>query len=104
MAIFQKREFSSGKRKRRELPEGLWEKCPSCEEIIHQLVLNENLRVCPKCEHHFTLGARERIELLVDPDSFVEHDAKMVSVDTLKFKGAATYADRLKDYQQRTGL
>src|SRR5437588_3738104 len=100
MAIFQKRAFSSSKRKRREIPEGLWEKCPTCEEIIHQVVLTENQRVCPKCEHHFAIGAFDRIDLLLDPGSFVEHDADLISVDTLKFKGAATYAERLKNYQE----
>ncbi len=104
MAIFQKRAFISSKRRRKEIPEGLWEKCPTCDEITHKVVLVENQYVCPKCEHHFTMGAGERITLLLDPDTFVEHDADLTSVDTLKFKGAATYADRLKAYQDSTGL
>jgi acetyl-CoA carboxylase carboxyl transferase subunit beta len=104
MAIFKKRAFDAEKKKRKEIPEGLWEKCPTCTEVTHQLVLNENQRVCPKCDHHFTIGARERIGHLTDPDSFVEHDASMISVDTLKFKGMASYTDRLKNYQQKTGL
>ena len=104
MSIFQKRAFSASKRRRKEIPEGLWEKCPTCDEITHQVVLVENHRVCPKCEHHFTMGARERISLLLDPGTFTEHDAYLLSVDTLKFKGSASYAERLKSYQEKTGL
>lgn len=103
MAIFKKPAFQS-ESKKRELPEGLWQKCPSCGEIIHHLALTENQRVCPKCDHHFTQTARERLSHLLDPDSFEEQDAGMMSVDTLNFKGAATYADRLKSYQKKTGL
>ncbi len=89
---------------KREVPEGLWQKCPSCGEVIHNLELVQNLRVCPKCDHHFTLGARERIAQLLDEKSFREHDAAMVSVDTLKFTGMASYTERLKSYQKKTGL
>lgn len=72
--------------------------------MIHRLALAENLQVCPKCGYHFTLGARERVDLLVDPGSFLEMDAAMISVDPLKFKGVATYEDRLRTYRQKTGL
>jgi acetyl-CoA carboxylase carboxyl transferase subunit beta len=86
------------------MPTGLWTKCPSCGEVIHNLALAENLQVCPKCSHHFNLGSRERIESLVDPESFVEHDAGMAAVDPLGFKGVTTYTDRLQSYRQKTGL
>jgi acetyl-CoA carboxylase carboxyl transferase subunit beta len=104
MAIFKKPILRSLSSKIREMPSGLWTKCPSCSEVIHNLALEENLRVCPKCSHHFNLGSRERITSLVDPDSFEEHDASMASVDPLGFKGVTTYADRLKNYKQKTGL
>jgi acetyl-CoA carboxylase carboxyl transferase subunit beta len=104
MAIFKKPILLSLSSKTREMPSGLWTKCPSCSEVIHNLALEENLRVCPKCSHHFNLGSRERITSLVDPDSFEEHDASMASVDPLGFKGLTTYADRLKNYKQKTGL
>lgn len=103
MGIFQKPLFRAEKKKR-EMPEGLWEKCPSCSELIHQLALTENLEVCPKCDHHFTFSARDRIASLVDPDSFQELDSEMVSVDTLKFTGMASYTERLTTYQKKTGL
>lgn len=104
MAIFKKPILRPRAEKVREMPEGLWTKCPSCGEVIHNLTLAENLHVCPKCTHHFTFGSRERIASLVDPGSFEEMDATLSSVDSLHFKGAATYADRLKSYKERTGL
>ena len=102
MGIFNKPPFFSGKK--RDLPEGLWQKCPSCGELIHNLELEQNLRVCPRCDFHFTQGARERIDMLLDPKTFEEHDPGMISVDTLKFTGQASYTDRLKTYQKKTGM
>jgi len=104
MPIFRKPFLKNIVGKTREMPEGLWTKCPSCGEVIHNLALAENLRVCPKCDHHFTMSAKERIASLVDPDTFEERDASLRSVDTLEFKGVATYKDRLLSYQQKTGL
>ncbi|HEY5742235.1 MAG TPA: acetyl-CoA carboxylase, carboxyltransferase subunit beta [Terrimicrobiaceae bacterium] len=104
MPIFRKPSLKAVGGKTREMPEGLWTKCPTCGEVVHDLTLAENLRVCPKCEHHFTMNANERIASLVDPESFEEADANLTSVDTLEFKGVATYADRLKNYQNETGL
>ena len=102
MGIFDKPSFSSGKK--RDFPEGLWQKCPGCSEMIHNLELVQNLRVCPKCDHHFTVGAHDRIEQLLDDGTFVEQDANMKSVDILKFTGQASYTDRLRSYQKKTGL
>lgn len=102
MGIFAKPRFFSDKK--RELPEGLWQKCPSCGDLVHTLELQQNSRVCPHCDHHFTQGAYERIQMLLDPGTFEEHDAEMTSVDTLKFTGQASYTERLKTYQQKTGL
>lgn len=104
MAIFKKPILRPRTGKIREMPEGLWTKCPDCGEVIHNLTLAENLSVCPKCTHHFTLGSRERIASLVDPESFEEIDAALTSVDALGFKGVATYEDRLKTYKAKTGL
>jgi acetyl-CoA carboxylase carboxyl transferase subunit beta len=104
MAIFPKPSLKLGNLKKRDMPEGLWQKCPECGEVIHQLELSQNLKVCPKCDHHFTLSAAERIQNLVDPDTFQEFDAELTSVDVLNFKGVATYQDRLKSYQAKTGL
>src|SRR4029077_16728824 len=59
---------------------------------------------CPKCDHHFAFGSAARVASLVDEGSFVETDANLIAVDTLKFKGVATYEDRLKSYREKTGL
>jgi acetyl-CoA carboxylase carboxyl transferase subunit beta len=102
MGIFDPPRFGSGQK--REFPEGLWQKCPGCAEMIHNLELVQNFRVCPKCDHHFTLTARERLSYLLDEESFEETDAGLKSVDILKFTGQASYADRLRSYQKKTGL
>ncbi|MHA3773166.1 acetyl-CoA carboxylase, carboxyltransferase subunit beta [Verrucomicrobiota bacterium sgz303538] len=102
MGIFSRPVFSSSKK--RELPEGLWQKCPGCGELIHNLELQQNLRVCHHCEHHFTQSAQERLETLLDEGSFQEHDPDLTSVDVLKFTGQASYTDRLRAYQRKTGL
>lgn len=104
MAFFKQPNFKANRLKTREMPEGLWTKCPSCSDVIHNLALAENLSVCPKCEHHFTMGGAERIAILADPNSFEETDAHLSSVDTLKFTGVSSYTERLKSYQEKTGL
>jgi acetyl-CoA carboxylase carboxyl transferase subunit beta len=106
MAIFKKPPTGGGgERKRRgDIPEGLFQKCPGCNEVVHEIELTENQRVCPHCDYHFSQSAKERIESLLDPGSFVEMDASLHSVDSLRFQGMATYKDRLKKYQESTGL
>src|SRR5204863_5924262 len=89
---------------RRDIPQGLFQKCPGCNEVVSEIELNENLRVCPRCDYHFALSAKDRIHNLVDPQTFVEMDADLKSIDTLRFQGMATYKDRLKNYQASTGL
>jgi len=83
------------------MPEGLWNKCPSCAAIIDEISLKQRHRVCSKCEHHFTLTSQERVDLLLDPDSFEEMDASLESVNPLEFKG---YLEKIKGYQQKTKL
>src|SRR5436190_11067990 len=103
MAIF-KRPTLKTTRKKREIPQGLWQKCPGCSQVVHEIELTGNQRVCPHCDYHFAQSAKERIENLLDPDSFVERDANLRSEDTLQFQGMASYKDRLKKYQDATGL
>lgn len=102
MGIFSKPVFTSDKK--RELPAGLWTKCPICGEIIHNLELERHQRICIKCDHHFALTALDRLDLVLDEGTFEEHDANLTSVDSLKFTGQASYTDRLKKYQKATGL
>lgn len=106
MAIFRKPGFNAdgGGGKKNQIPGGLFVKCPTCDAMIHHLELTENQQVCPHCDHHFSQKARERIECLLDHGSFQETCAGLTPVDILEFRGAATYSDRLKTYQKRTGL
>ena len=104
MAIFKKPALKAESRKKRDIPHGLFQKCPGCDEVVHDIELAQNLRVCPHCDYHFALSAKDRIDNLLDPETFVEMDADLKSVDTLRFQGMATYKDRLKNYQERTGL
>jgi acetyl-CoA carboxylase carboxyl transferase subunit beta len=104
MAIFKRPTLKTQSRKKREMPQGLWQKCPGCSEVVHEIELAQNQRVCPRCDYHFAQSAKERIASLLDPESFVERDADLRSVDTLQFQGMATYKDRLTNYQNITGL
>ena len=104
MAMFRKPRFISGDNKKLQIPGGLFQACPECSEVIHKLELAENQRVCPHCEHHFAIGARERLGHLLDPGSFQEADTQMEPVDVLNFRAASAYQDRLNEYQKRTGL
>jgi acetyl-CoA carboxylase carboxyl transferase subunit beta len=104
MAIFKKPNLKEQTRKKRDIPHGLFQKCPGCGEVVHEIELTQNLRVCPRCDYHFAWSAKERIDHLLDPGSFVETDADLKSVDTLRFHGLASYKERLKTYQERTGL
>src|ERR1044071_8335901 len=104
MAIFKRPALKTQSLKKREMPQGLWQKCPGCSEVVHEIELAQNQRVCPRCDYHFAQSAKERIENLLDPESFVECDTDLRSVDTLQFQGMATYRDRLANYQSRTGL
>ena len=93
MGIFKKRSIKSLGKKKSDMPEGLWNKCPSCGAIIDEITLKQRHRVCTKCDHHFTLTSQERVEMMLDPDSFEELDAGLESVNTLGFKG---YTDKVR--------
>ncbi len=75
--------------------EDLWTSCEKCKEQIYVSELENNLKVCPKCEYHFRLDARQRIHLLLDPETFVEQDQNLTSPDPLKFKDTKKYKDRM---------
>ena len=107
MAWFKKgeEEVKEGKEKREEikLSDDLWVKCKSCNEIIYRRVIERNLQVCPKCNYHFQIPARQRIEGLADPGTFIEHDAHLTSGDPLEFKDTKRYTHRVKEVQESTG-
>ena len=104
MGIFQKPALKIRARGKSNVPEGLWTKCPGCGEVVTKAEFEQNLQVCPKCDHHLAIGAADRIKSLVDEGSFKERDADLLSVDSLKFRGVATYQERLETYRKKTGL
>jgi acetyl-CoA carboxylase carboxyl transferase subunit beta len=89
---------------KKDLPDGLWEKCPSCGEIIHKKQLESNLWTCPKCEQHFRIGSEEYIKILLDKSSFKEMHKKMRSPDPLKFEDTKKYKERLSSTVKSLGL
>jgi acetyl-CoA carboxylase carboxyl transferase subunit beta len=101
---FAKKPKLASKSKKKEIPEGLWTKCPKCSTMVFDKELDENLKVCPQCSYHFPIGARERIHSMVETCTFEELDADMMSVDVLSFTGAASYTSKLEKYQTTTGL
>jgi acetyl-CoA carboxylase carboxyl transferase subunit beta len=89
--------------KKVQMPEGVWTKCKNCLEIIYTKEIERNLNVCPKCDYHFRISARERIDLVLDEASFAEMDANMQSVDFLDFKDSKRYRDRIKATVKKSG-
>jgi acetyl-CoA carboxylase carboxyl transferase subunit beta len=89
---------------RRVHTEGMWTKCNACRAIIWKKDLESNWNVCPKCEHHFRLGARRRLELLLDNEQYDEFDADLASSDPLRFSDTKPYTQRLKDAQHKLGM
>ena len=85
------------------IPEGLWLRCPECDDMLFRKVVEEAHHVCPSCQHHFRIGARARINLLVDPGSFEERYAGVEPADPLQFTDKKAYKDRLKAEQNKTG-
>ena len=104
MALFGKPKYTIVRLKKKEIPDGLWTKCEECQETLYNKTLEENLKVCPKCNYHFVLSAYERINVLFDKDTFEEFDKDMLAADPLDFKGPKTYKEKLKQDQEATGL
>ena len=106
MPLFQKKpKYTIVKiAKKRDIPQDLWTRCDDCNELIYNKKLDENMRVCPKCNFHFTLGARERVAIIADEGSFKEMDADMESLDPLSFAGPKTYKEKIKKDQELTNL
>jgi acetyl-CoA carboxylase carboxyl transferase subunit beta len=100
MGIFSKPSLRSQDR-RDDMPEGLWNKCPECGAMVHNLELQQNLHVCPHCSHHFLIGSRERILMLADTGSFEETETGLVSANPLGFQG---YAEKTAALRAKTGL
>ena len=88
--------------KRKDVPENLWQNCPSCGNMIHHKDLKENLRVCNTCNHHFRMSADDRIKLLFSKDETTEIELDKISDDPLNFSDKKKYRDRLKEYRKKT--
>src|SRR3990170_4640010 len=105
MAWFKRsKENISPNTLKKELPDGLWEKCPSCNEIIHKKQLETNLWTCQKCNYHFRIGSYEYIKILLDEGSFKEINKKMRSADPLEFVDTKKYSSRINDTIKKLGL
>jgi len=88
---------------RKNVPEGLWHKCPLCQAVLYHADLEKNLSVCPKCEHHQRIGARTRLDWLLDAEGRFEIGVEVLPVDTLRFKDSRKYSERLTSAQRDTG-
>lgn len=104
MPWFTKPKYTSLNRppeKKKEMPQGVWTNCPSCEQMITVAEIERNLKICPKCQHYFTLTARERLALVADQDSFEEMFTDIQPLNPLEFPG---YEEKLKNSQKKSGL
>jgi len=88
---------------KKNVPEGLWSKCPSCAAVLYATDLEKNANVCPKCAYHNRIGARERLDLLLDPEGRFEIGVEVTPIDSLKFKDGKRYPDRLEEAEKATG-
>lgn len=104
MNWFERMKSGLKTRIKREIPEGIWSKCPQCGHTNYQMALQRHRWICPECGHHFPLSSRQYVELLADPGSFVELDPRLTSTDPLRFKDTKRYADRLKAGKKESGL
>ena len=106
MAWFKKarKPIAPAADKASRVPEGLWVKCPGCSQIIYNKDLATNLNVCPKCAHHFRIGAVDRLKALFDDEAWTEHHANLTSTDPLQFTDTKPYRDRLRATIKATGM
>ena len=93
----------STEKRTRSVPEGVWIKCPKCDAQLYRNELERNLQVCPKCDHHMRIGARQRLAFFLDPDSIQELYANLEPEDPLKFRDSKRYRDRISIAQKKTG-
>lgn len=104
MAWFQRSKSNIEEAQQREMPDGLWTKCPSCGEIIYKTELEEQLYTCKKCNHHFRIGSKEYIQILFDEDTFTETNPDLISADPLQFVDTKAYPDRITEGIKKSGL
>jgi acetyl-CoA carboxylase carboxyl transferase subunit beta len=100
----KKPEVQDGEERSVKVPAGLWSKCESCGQVLFSQTVEENNNVCPKCDYHFRISARQRLQMLCDGGEFEELDAEVGPTDALAFKDLKKYADRLAQYQKSLGM
>jgi len=103
-SVFPKPDYGKTPTRKKEMPEGLWTKCPECSDYVFNKELEAQQMVCKGCGHHFGITAHLRLQHLLDEGSWEEHDAGVSPVDVLKFTGVTSYSEQLKKYQKKTGL
>ncbi|MEE8575809.1 MAG: acetyl-CoA carboxylase, carboxyltransferase subunit beta [candidate division Zixibacteria bacterium] len=103
MAWFRKEKSGLQPQEKRNIPEGLWTKCPSCGEIVYSKKMEQHLWVCPSCDYHFRIACRRYISMLLDGGQLEEFDNNLISTDPLKFKDSKKYTDRVKAAREKTG-
>ena len=104
MAWFERRQRGLNPQKRKEIPKGLWIKCDKCDAMLYKAELERDANVCSKCDYHFKIGYEQYISLVMDPDTFIEEDTDLRTVDPLQFKEKENYPEYLKKYQKKTGM
>lgn len=105
MPLFSRnRKYTVINVKKRNIPEGIWSKCPDCAAPTYVKAIEDNLNVCPRCQYHFSLTAKQRIAMVVDKGSFHELDKQITSVDPLKFEGPKTYKKKMEEDRLRTKM
>ncbi len=104
MALFGKHKYTLVNVKKKNIPDGIFSQCPECQSPNYTKTLKDNLSVCSHCGHHFPLTAHERLEIILDPGSFEEHDAGLIPRDPLQFRGPKTYQQKLEADRKKTGL
>lgn len=103
-SFLKKPKIASSQARKKDIPKGVWTKCPQCANLIFDKELDQNQQVCHHCHHHFSIGSWDRVQLLVEPGSFEEIDPDLTSVDILEFTGVATYTSKLEGNRKKTGL
>ncbi|MDD3296713.1 MAG: acetyl-CoA carboxylase, carboxyltransferase subunit beta [Candidatus Omnitrophica bacterium] len=104
MRIFKKPFGYKLNNKKKKIPDGLWQKCSQCSNLIFSKLLDENLKICPKCGYHFSLTCWERIGFITDPGTFKEEFKDLESLDPISFSGPKTYREKLEEAKSSTGL
>jgi acetyl-CoA carboxylase carboxyl transferase subunit beta len=104
MDWFKKPKTGPSGKERKDIPDGLWSKCPECGEIFYNKQLEMNFWVCPNCRYHFRIRSQKYIEIILDDGQLVEHDTGLESRDPLSFKDSKKYPDRIKTAKAKSGL